>query len=76
MVETASLVIKYGFEKEALKKIFGRAYSQNRASCKIFEKLGFALEGRLKKHTYRWVVTFDTNMYGLLKEDFEVKKSN
>lgn len=71
MPEATKLLIGYGFEKEGLKKIYGRAYAPNKASCRVFEKLGFKLEGRLRKQTYRMGVVFDTNFYGLLKEEFK-----
>ncbi len=71
VTEASKLLIKYAFEKEGMSRVYGRAYSQNRSSCRVFEKLGFTLEGRLRKHQHRFGVIFDVNSYGLLKEEFK-----
>lgn len=71
MPEACKLLIKYGFEKLNLKRIYGRAYSQNRSSCRVFEKLGFKMEGQMRENVYRFGLVFDTNFYGLLKREFK-----
>ncbi|MCC7432045.1 GNAT family N-acetyltransferase [Candidatus Peregrinibacteria bacterium] len=71
MPEASLLMIKYGFEKLELKRIYARAYTQNRSSCRVFEKLGFKLEGRMRECVYRFGVVFDSNIYGLLKKEFK-----
>lgn len=76
MTESVKLLIKHGFEKEGLEKIYGRAYLPNRSSARIFEKLGFLLEGRMRKQIYREGFVFDVNFYGLLKSEFFGAKSN
>ena len=41
----------------------------NPASCRVLEKAGYSLEGRLRKQIYKDGEVCDQIMYGLLRED-------
>jgi RimJ/RimL family protein N-acetyltransferase len=71
MGEAARLICRYGFDQEKLERIFGRVYYPNRASARVFERLGFTFEGCLRKQAYRMGQVFDINMYGILKNEFK-----
>lgn len=48
--ETARLMIRYGFKKLGLKKIYLDVAEVNRPAICMYQKLGFKKEGRFKHH--------------------------
>ena len=54
-LEASQLVLEFCFQKLNLRKINLGVRSQNKAAIKLYERLGFKIEGRLKNH----VVTQD-----------------
>ncbi len=49
MSQAVNLVVKYGFEKLGLKRIYGYSFISNKASAAVFKKTGFKYEGKLRK---------------------------
>lgn len=70
MTEAVQRVLGVAFNELKLERVYGRAYSQNRSSCRVFEKNNFLLEGRLRKDSYGFGLIFDTNVYGILKKEY------
>tara|TARA_R110000868_G_scaffold4211_13_gene26736 strand:+ start:145199 stop:145756 length:558 start_codon:yes stop_codon:yes gene_type:complete len=70
-----NLMLKYAFEGLGFEKIEFRIDERNIASRKAVEKLGCTLEGILRKNVYL-LDGFKRNTccYGLLKEEWEVRK--
>ncbi len=48
MSETVARFADYGFEQLGLVRIYAEPFAYNRASCRVLEKAGFELEGRLR----------------------------
>lgn len=68
-LEAIRLIIKYGFRKLKLVRIYARVLHPNLASAKLLEKAGFRYEGRFRKSALmrgRWM---DDLLYGMLKEE-------
>ncbi len=64
--EALNLLISYAFEELGLHRIWARIIEDNTSSIRLFEKLGFQLEGRLKQHVLRRGRYRDMLVYGLL----------
>lgn len=70
MREAIVAVCAHAFGVLGIRRIEAEVNPDNLASCALLAAVGFALEGRLRK---RWVakgVTYDTNFYGCLAEDW------
>lgn len=50
--EACSLLVEYAFGKLNLHKVWLAVFSNNPAAIKVYEKLGFAVEGTLKEHVF------------------------
>jgi len=48
MTETVECFTDFAFERFGLVRIYAEPYASNRASCRLLEKAGFELEGRLR----------------------------
>lgn len=73
MFETASSLINYGFKKLKLRKFRWGAFADNVASNELAKKLGFVLEGVMRKGL-RCKATkkiHDETRYGLLREEWK-----
>lgn len=66
----SKLLIRYGFEELGLEKIWLCVDYDNIAAKKLYEKLGFKLEGILRKDIYFKGKMIDRCMYGLIKEEW------
>lgn len=65
--EALKLIIDFGFNSLNLKRIYARVMHPNIASAKLLEKVGFKLEGKLRKHVFRNNKWMDELYFGLLK---------
>lgn len=63
-------LIHYGFSTLGLNKIWLCVDYDNIAARKLYEKLGFKLEGILKKDIYFKGKMIDRCMYGIIKEEW------
>ncbi len=63
--EAASAVLAYGFETLGLEKIYAEVAVGNASSARVLEKLGFALEGTVRKDYLARGVFFDHWLYTL-----------
>lgn len=66
-------LITYGFNNLELEKIWLCVDSENLAARKLYEKLGFKLEGTLKKDIYFKGKMIDRCIYGIIKEEWNDK---
>jgi RimJ/RimL family protein N-acetyltransferase len=64
------LMLNYTFKELNLHKIFGEVLVPNIASIRIFEKLGFSLEGTFKEECYIDGKYHDIKRYGCLKAEW------
>ena len=70
--ETARALLKFGFEKLNLHRIFATCDPKNVASARVLEKIGMKLEGRLREHKLAKGKWRDSLVYSIL--DHEWKK--
>jgi len=76
--EALRVLLNHGFKKFKFKKIYARVYQPNIRSIKLLERIGFKLEGRLRKQKrYRFgKKRLDELIYGILPEEFKVSSVN
>lgn len=64
------LVLRYFFQELGYQKVNAHVYAFNHASAALHERLGFALEGRLRRNLFTEGRHHDVLAYGLLAEEF------
>jgi len=69
--EAALLVLKYYFDEMRYQKCLVSVHANNPASAALHEKLGFVLEGTLRREVYTGGRFHDLHYYGMLKEEWE-----
>ena len=62
-------VVDYAFAGFDLMRIEAYVFEWNPASCRVLEKAGFTLEGRLRKTVTKDGKTIDELLYGLVREE-------
>jgi RimJ/RimL family protein N-acetyltransferase len=72
--EALSMFIQYGIEELVLHKISLEVYSFNPRAERVYQKVGFKLEGIKREEFIYNQEYFDTKIYGLLKADYLDKK--
>lgn len=73
--EALAAVLDHGFSELALNRVEADIDPRNAASAKALERMGFRHEGLMRE---RWIVAgeiCDTAFYGLLKSDWEARRS-
>lgn len=69
--ESVRAVLKFAYERLGMNRIELRCGSENRASQRLAERLGFSWEGLLRQAELIDGVFIDHFIYGLLRADFE-----
>lgn len=70
MTEAGKLLLAFAFKKLKLHRVWGCAFSDNLASQRVFEKLGFKREGLHRESSWRFGRWRDSIRYGLLDREF------
>jgi RimJ/RimL family protein N-acetyltransferase len=68
--DAARLLIGYGFDTLNLHRIWLTVYEDNPAARRIYERLGFRLEGTLRHHGFREGRWWDIHSMGLLADEW------
>lgn len=68
--EAASLLVPYAFEQLHLNKLYAYLQTENVASLSLLSKLGFQVEGVLRKHVRNKGEFVDRYVCGLLRDDY------
>lgn len=68
--EAILLFVRYFFEELRYQKVTATVYSCNPASIRLHEKLGFQLEGRVRRVVYTQGQYFDELYFGMTREEF------
>ena len=68
--EACTLLIGYGFGQLNLERIWLRVAAPHTAALRLYEKLGFAIEGRLRRATVIDGAPEDVVMMALLRDDW------
>ncbi len=71
--EAIWLTLRYYFYERRYQKCTAEVYSFNEASARLHERLGFTLEGRLRRMVYTAGAFRDTLFYGITIEEFQAK---
>lgn len=69
--EAACEMLRYGFENLKLHRIFATHFKHNPASGNILKKLGMRYEGCQREHLLKWGEFVDSEMYGILRREWE-----
>lgn len=71
--EAVRLLLRYYFQERRYQKVTVSVYSFNEASMRLHERLGFQLEGQLRRMVYTDGNYHDLLMYGMTVEEFRAK---
>ena len=69
--EATALMVEYGFRTLNLNRIWLHVYEYNARGRRAYEKVGFRVEGTLRKHCFRDGRYWDVIVMGLLREEWE-----
>ena len=72
--ETTRLLLEYAFEYLNLYKINLEVYEYNERAIKLYKKIGFKEEGRLRKNNLRHEERHDVIIMGITAEEFSREK--
>lgn len=68
--EAAIEILRFGFERLELNKIYAVHLVRNPASGRVMEKAGMRYEGTMHQHVRKWGAFEDLAIYGLLAADW------
>jgi RimJ/RimL family protein N-acetyltransferase len=68
--EATNLILKYAFEYINLHKVLLEVYEYNERAIRVYEKVGFKREGRLRKNHYWKGEYYDVIVMGILQEEY------
>ncbi|MBL7936219.1 MAG: GNAT family N-acetyltransferase [Bacteroidia bacterium] len=69
--EACRLAMDYGFNTMGIRKLYLAVYENNLNAKKLYEKLGFKLEGTLRKHVMADGHLYHKYLMGIFKEEFK-----
>ncbi len=69
--EATRLLLRHGFFTLNLNRVWLHVYEFNNRALRIYEKIGFRVEGRLRQDTFRDNRYWDTIVMGVLREEWE-----
>lgn len=72
--EAAREMLRYGFEELGLHRIFATHFKHNAASGRILKKIGMHYEGCQREHLLKWREFVDSEMYGILRREWETRE--
>ncbi len=68
--EAAQLLVAYAFDTVNLHRIWLEVYEDNVAARKIYERLGFRVEGTMREHGFREGRWWNLHYMGLLADEY------
>jgi RimJ/RimL family protein N-acetyltransferase len=72
--EAARELLRYGFEKLRLHRIFASHFKHNPTSGHILKKIGMKYEGCQREHLYKWDQFVDSELYGIMRREWEERE--
>ena len=69
--EAVALIVAYGFDRLNLHKIGLGVHADHEEAVRLYESLGFQVEGRLRGHLFRDGGYHDKLVMGVLREEFK-----
>ncbi len=70
VTEASVALLKFGFEKLELRRIFAHHMTVNPASGAVMRKIGMRYEGTMRGHILKWSEVRDVAFYGISREDW------
>ena len=71
--EAILILLRHYFDELRYQKVVATVYSFNEASMRLHERLGFQLEGRLRRMIYSGGQYHDELIYGLTDDEFRAR---
>lgn len=71
--EAITLLLRFFFEERRYQKATVMVYSFNEASARLHERLGFQLEGRIRRAAFTGGAHHDALFYGITAEEFAAR---
>jgi len=72
--EAAREMLRCGFEDLGMHRIFASHFKHNPASGRILQKVGMKYEGCQREHLRKWDQFVDSELYGILKREWEQRE--
>jgi ribosomal-protein-alanine N-acetyltransferase len=69
--EAARAILRYAFSELCLVRVHSCHFSRNPASGRVMQKLSMKHEGCRRQHVKRWDKFEDSELYGILKHEWE-----
>ncbi|MCW5800886.1 MAG: GNAT family N-acetyltransferase [Deltaproteobacteria bacterium] len=69
--QACGLLVEFGFRHLNLERIWLRVFAPNTRALRMYEKLGFVVEGRLRRAWHLRGVTDDVIVMGLLRDEWQ-----
>jgi ribosomal-protein-alanine N-acetyltransferase len=74
--EALRTIVRFGFEKMNLNRIYAATIADNHESVRLLERLGFQREGTRRQHSWEEDGTFhDSAIYGLLRDEYTIARN-
>jgi ribosomal-protein-alanine N-acetyltransferase len=67
MTETVTRFTEYAFNRFSLLRIYAEPYANNARSCRVLEKAGYTLEGRLRSSVFKDGQILDQLLYAQIR---------
>jgi len=67
--EVAQALVKFGFEKLDMHRIYAHCDPRNLGSARVLEKSGMTKEGQLREHSWSKGEWRDSSIYAILEQD-------
>jgi [ribosomal protein S5]-alanine N-acetyltransferase len=71
--EATRLMVRYAFATLNLNRVWLHVYEYNERALRVYEKVGFRTEGRLRQDTFRDGRFWDTIVMAMLREEWAAK---
>jgi RimJ/RimL family protein N-acetyltransferase len=69
--EAAREMLRYGFEDLGMHRIYASHFKHNPASGHVLKKIGMRYEGCQREHIRKWEEFVDSELYGILRREWE-----
>ncbi len=71
--EAINLLLDFGFHQMNLNRVYLKVHEDNARAIRLYERVGFAHEGRLRQEMFRDGRYQDLLVMGILRDEFEAK---
>jgi RimJ/RimL family protein N-acetyltransferase len=73
--ETTRLMVRHAFDTLNLNRLWLHVYEYNERAVRVYQKVGFQIEGRLRQDTFRDGRYWDTIVMAVLREEWGAARS-